>query len=336
MVGVASTRPQLAKYSYALATAEEVTDRPASFRLLDTDVVLYRDRQGDPVAFRDLCIHRGTRLSLGEVTEDGNLRCTYHGWEYAPDGRCVRIPSLPNEATIPSKARAFVYHAREAYGLVWVALDEPCAGIPEFPNDEWDDAARRNIRTIDQTWSSSAGRAIENFCDWAHLPWLHSDRLGSRDRAVVQPYDVWSSDTQLGFTIDEQTASADAYAEGICRNTFVITLPFTVHFLRRRMDEVDPHVTIMMTACPISAKSCRVLVLNSRNHDLDPGADAAFTAFTERIFEEDRVVIESAKPEEIPIDLREELHLKVSDAFSIVYRRLLADYGEEGDAYLNL
>jgi hypothetical protein len=39
--------------------------------------------------------------------------------------------------------------------------------------------------------------------------------------------------------------------------------------------------------------------------------------------EQDRPVVESQRPHEIPADLREELHLKVPDANAVAYRRLL-------------
>jgi hypothetical protein len=41
--------------------------------------------------------------------------------------------------------------------------------------------------------------------------------------------------------------------------------------------------------------------------------------------EQDRAVVESQRPEQLPVDLREELHIKVPDAASILYRRLLSD-----------
>jgi hypothetical protein len=40
------------------------------------------------------------------------------------------------------------------------------------------------------------------------------------------------------------------------------------------------------------------------------------------------VIVESQRPEEIPTDLREELHLRVPDASGIVYRRLLGQIGD--------
>ena len=66
-----------------------------------------------------------------------------------------------------------------------------------------------------------------------------------------------------------------------------------------------------------------------RNYRLDDD-DRTFKDFTDTIMEQDRVIVESQRPEEIPTDLRDELHLKVPDASGIAYRRLLARIDEAG------
>ena len=86
---------------------------------------------------RDVCIHRGTALSLGWLA-DGCIVCAYHGWRYASDGACVAIPQTENPK-IPPKARVERFRAVERYGLVWVALGEPLypfVEIPELESDE--------------------------------------------------------------------------------------------------------------------------------------------------------------------------------------------------------
>ena len=109
-------------------------------RLLGEDIVVWRVN-GQPLAWQDLCIHRGTRLSMGRV-EDDNLHCPYHGWVYDEAGQCVKIPAHPDQVP-PVKARVKTYQAREQYGLVWVSLGKPEHGIPTF--SEWDQAAYRKI-----------------------------------------------------------------------------------------------------------------------------------------------------------------------------------------------
>jgi phenylpropionate dioxygenase-like ring-hydroxylating dioxygenase large terminal subunit len=68
-----------------VAYAHALTDAPLRVRLLGEDLVLWRDSTGVAHALRDLCIHRGTALSLGRVIGD-RLMCPYHGWQYGSDG----------------------------------------------------------------------------------------------------------------------------------------------------------------------------------------------------------------------------------------------------------
>ncbi|MEZ5416731.1 MAG: Rieske 2Fe-2S domain-containing protein [Vicinamibacterales bacterium] len=94
-----SIDPLLASAAYASAVA----GAPVAATLLGDAVVLWRTADGRPHAMRDLCIHRGTALSLGWV-EDDCLVCPHHAWRYDAAGACVRIPQSAS-ATIPAKAR---------------------------------------------------------------------------------------------------------------------------------------------------------------------------------------------------------------------------------------
>ena len=123
--------PVLSHEWLVVAMSDEIgTQQPHKVTVLGEDIVLWRSETGIH-AFRDLCIHRGTALSLGRV-EDGNLVCPYHGWQYEGSGQCVRIPAQP-DLPIPTKARAHSYACQERYGLVWLALNDPKADIPMYP-----------------------------------------------------------------------------------------------------------------------------------------------------------------------------------------------------------
>src|SRR5204863_5688040 len=121
--------------------------------LLDEPVVVWRDSAGGLHAMNDLCIHRGTPLSLGRIDGD-EVVCAYHGWRYGGDGRCVAIPQLADPTRVPAKARAPLYHCQERYGIVWVALDEPRFPLPEVP--ELEDSAFRVVYNGPYAWSCDA------------------------------------------------------------------------------------------------------------------------------------------------------------------------------------
>ena len=83
-------------------------------------VVLRMAESGPPVAFADHCPHRLVPLSAGTV-DGGALRCSYHGWEFAADGRCVALPSLGPDASPPPRATLPPGPpAREQDGQVWL------------------------------------------------------------------------------------------------------------------------------------------------------------------------------------------------------------------------
>ena len=72
--------PALADYWHPVAYAHEVTDKPLPVKLLGEDIVVCR--LGDTISvFSDLCIHRGTPISMGWI-ENGEIVCAYHGWSY--------------------------------------------------------------------------------------------------------------------------------------------------------------------------------------------------------------------------------------------------------------
>jgi len=123
---------------HPVAFASEVTDRPVHTDLLGEPLVVWRGAGGAPRVMSDLCVHRGTALSLGWVQGD-ELVCAYHGWRYGADGRCVAIPQKQDPAVVPAKARVRSLRAQERYGLIWAALEQPRWPLPEVPELESSD-----------------------------------------------------------------------------------------------------------------------------------------------------------------------------------------------------
>ena len=74
------------------------------------------------MAWENLCIHRGSRLSLGSI-ENGILKCAYHGWEYDESAQCTKIPSQ-TDIKIPKKACVKNYKVIEKMGLLWINISE--------------------------------------------------------------------------------------------------------------------------------------------------------------------------------------------------------------------
>jgi phenylpropionate dioxygenase-like ring-hydroxylating dioxygenase large terminal subunit len=310
-----------ARFWHPIALSGEVTERPRRFELLGEPLVAFRTADGLGV-LKDLCIHRGVPLSMGWV-ENGLITCPYHGFQYDVTGRCRRIPSIPPEHGIPKKVNAVSYASRDAYGMVWVALADPVAPIPPWP--QWDAPAWRNVAPMKYSWRASAGRILENYMDVAHLPFVHDGLLGTRDDTLVQPYHDRLERTSYGmtFSVDAQEPGDPHTAPGErLRLTYSTYLPF-ICFLDKITPEGVTHVPVFV--CPKSDTASDVFCPISREVDPEPEHDAVFVGIVDQAAREDQVIVESQRPEQLPLDLAEEMHIKVPDAAGVLYRRLLRE-----------
>jgi phenylpropionate dioxygenase-like ring-hydroxylating dioxygenase large terminal subunit len=170
-----------------------LTDKPEAVVVLGEKVAVFRTTQGVH-AFKDLCIHRGVPLSLGKVSGD-ELVCAYHGWSYNGCGTCTKIPSLPKEQAIPSKAKAFVYSCVEAHGLIWVCLGTPAGPLPKV--SAYVPEGFKEVFMGPYTLQAAGPRIIENFLDVSHLMFVHEGLLGDSDFAEINDYHVLEEDGVL-------------------------------------------------------------------------------------------------------------------------------------------
>jgi nitrite reductase/ring-hydroxylating ferredoxin subunit len=135
---------------------------------LGTRVIVYRGPQGKPVVQSAYCPHVGADLSQGVIV-DGRVRCAYHHWQFAADGRCVAIPSTNR---IPPVARLFNYPCVERWGMIWAFNGaQPLYELPEMPNiaeqDLYYKVFHHGVRPV-EGWISSS-----NLVDFQHLATVH-------------------------------------------------------------------------------------------------------------------------------------------------------------------
>jgi phenylpropionate dioxygenase-like ring-hydroxylating dioxygenase large terminal subunit len=307
---------------HPVALAAEVAEgdiRPVS--ILGEEVVLWRGRRGFH-AWQDLCIHRGVRLSLGKVVEACALRCAYHGWTYNEDGRCLEMPAHPSLKP-PAKARVKTYACREAAGLLWVSLDGTPDGPPTLA--ESTDPAFRAIPCGPYPSAAGAPRLIENFLDVAHLPIVHEGALGDSSRAEIPPYDVeWPEGRPVARDIRIFQPDPEGLGQaGEVSYEYGVLTPFTV-YLRKRLAG-GRCFSLLFAVTPVTETASVAWFTVLMNYG-DPAEDAGIAAFQDRIFAQDQPIVASQRPERLPLDLAEELHLP-SDRLAIAYRQYIRRLG---------
>jgi vanillate O-demethylase monooxygenase subunit len=311
----------LAGHWHPVAFSAAVDAAPVAVRLLDVRVVVWRTPDGVRAA-PDLCHHRGASLSQGRV--DGHqLVCPYHGYAYGPDGGCTRVPSQPG-TPIPRRLCLNLFASAELGGIVWVCLDpDSTESLPAFP-ESTDPAFQVIPVTPPIDWQASAGRQLESFCDVAHFAFVHPGTFAVRD-PVVPHYEVRPGDRGLRaeFTSHVGNVSEPGADLHAWRRVYDLHLPFTarlvVHF------PAGGRLVIVNAACPVSARRTRLLAVVARDFDQEQPI-SEIVAFQHRVYGEDQRIVEGQHPEELPVDLQEEVHLR-ADRTSVEYRRLLGRIG---------
>ncbi len=311
--------PVLLNEWHVVARSEEVANGQAkAARLLDEDIVVWRT--GDEVrAWQDLCIHRGTRLSLGRVQDDC-LICPYHGWVYNTEAKCVSIPAHPEQIP-PIRARVKTYHARERYGWIWVSLGEPTRDVPPFA--EWDQPEFRKIACGPYHFHASAPRVVENFLDVAHFPFVHEGYLGDPRHTEISNYEAEVNENGV-IARDIRVWQPDPDGTGIGKDvayTYQALRPLTAYFVK----QAEQMFSILFAVTPVSEFETQGWMWMNMNYGYEI-PEQQLREFQDTVSAQDIPIVESQRPERLPLDLQAELHLR-SDRTAIAYRKWLNSLG---------
>jgi glycine betaine catabolism A len=163
-------------------------ERVGDYRVLDVageSVILIRAQDGLH-AHLNFCRHRGSRLLCGDGNTRGTIRCPYHGWAYALDGRLVASPFIADDAVPLESRRLHRVAVDEWAGFVFVHLSPERAAtdgaslaaqlgqIPErcgrYPLAKL--SAARSIRyDVDANWKV----LLENYNECYHCAGVHPE-----------------------------------------------------------------------------------------------------------------------------------------------------------------
>ncbi|MEM8745608.1 MAG: aromatic ring-hydroxylating dioxygenase subunit alpha, partial [Actinomycetota bacterium] len=147
-------------------------------------IVVTRTPEGDLHGFLNSCRHRGTELAESDCDIAGTIRCPYHRWGYALDGRLVSTPLFDD---VPRDQ-----FDRSDFGLLAVRIDTwgpllfACLSPSTPPLDVWlgDLPDRMSGYRLDR-WvtrdtceleiAANWKLISENYKEYYHLTWIHPE-----------------------------------------------------------------------------------------------------------------------------------------------------------------
>lgn len=303
-----------------VARVEDLREGPRRAVLLGEALAVFLTESGAPAVVSDRCAHRGASLSMGEVRGDG-IQCPYHGWEWdGGDGACTRIPSLANQEQIPPRATIPAFPAREEWGLVWTALEEPLGEPPTVP---WfEPAPGRWKHGTPFELPVGLGITIENFRDVAHFAFVHRETLGPVSE-VVEPLPVERNGIEVTMRREMRTgAGGDGTWDSLRKGHNHVIAP---NFTSIRMFMARGERWLLHAARAISATESAHYWAEGLSDDFDELDLEQAIESEERLYAEDREVMAAIEPPELPLALDADVNT-LADRFTLAYREAFAEF----------
>jgi phenylpropionate dioxygenase-like ring-hydroxylating dioxygenase large terminal subunit len=152
----------------------------------EDQVIVVRDEAGTVNVLLNTCRHRGNALCRAEQGRAKTFVCSYHGWNYALDGKLIGVPGQKTyyHDDIDRTRLGLVPARVESYlGFHFATMAEDAPSLSEFLGDvgrtglgmvnafgdiEVVDGIQKNI--VDCNWKI----AVDNLFDWYHVMYSHA------------------------------------------------------------------------------------------------------------------------------------------------------------------
>jgi 3-ketosteroid 9alpha-monooxygenase subunit A len=139
---------------------------------LGRELVAFRGEGGRAYVVDAYCPHLGAHLGVGGRVEGDAIRCPFHAWLWAGDGRCLEVPYAKK---VPPKAHLGSWTVAEKNGIVFLHQDaegRPPAweipDLPEFGSPDWTPYEVRRW-VVRSRWLDMN----ENAVDQVHFRYVH-------------------------------------------------------------------------------------------------------------------------------------------------------------------
>lgn len=269
-------------------------------------IALFRGDDGVLAALEDRCAHRQVPLHLGLVCGK-TLRCGYHGWAYDRGGACIDVPYL-GECRLPNGVKS--YPVRESGGLVLVFPGNALLAGARWPAPLGRAADRRyRTRRLNREVACHYSFLHENLFDMNHQ-FLHRRNMGAIKARCLDRRggESWCEvDYTFSRTEGRQTMGEAAILSALrpgdgrkFRDLMTIRTDYPYQQLKVWVGgAAEPALDVWLCYTPLDADQRRnrtfgfLSVRKARIPGLTALAWPFIALFTERIFQEDRVIVEA-------------------------------------------
>ena len=259
------TTPHLRNFWYMALAGQDLKPRQMTgVRLLGESLLLGRTGDGAVFALRDICPHRGIPLRHGDF--DGReVACCYHGWRFAPDGRCTAIPSLVEGQEFDvTKVRVESFPCREVQGNVWVYLPEPGlriedeASLPEVPLVPGPSDAAPQV-SLSRLFPCHADHAAFGLMDPTHAAFVHTSWWWKRKARQLRHKEKHFEPAPLGWRMARHRLPPENRVYKLLGDNVTTEITYSLPGIRIEAIEGEKHSAVALTAItPIDDQNTQV------------------------------------------------------------------------------
>jgi len=156
-----------------------------------------------------------------------------------------------------------------------------------------------------------------------HFPFVHQGLLGDPAHPEVNDYEVeTTADGVTARDISVWQPDPDGTGAGArVTYTYKVLRPLTAYFVK---SSTGPRFAMYFTITPVAERASIAWMYVAM--DYGNLTDDQVRQFQDDIIKQDIPIVESQRPELLPLDLQAELHLR-SDRTAIAYRKWLRELG---------
>ncbi len=224
-----------------------------------------------------------------------------------------------------SQSEATPLPTREHYGYLWTTTGEPSGDVFAIPEALEDD--RRTFNAVTVGIESSAPRAVENFLDMAHFPYVHTGLLGDEPHTEVPAYHVQEQSGELWATECRffQPQAAAASTEAVMVDyIYRVPHPYCAMLYKSSPGDLTRLDAIGIFIHPVTETRINAHLFSSLLDDVSTMSE--LRRFQQSVLSQDKPILENQNPKRLPLDPRAETPIR-ADRAAIAYRRWLSQLG---------
>ncbi|EPJ8753568.1 MULTISPECIES: aromatic ring-hydroxylating oxygenase subunit alpha [Pseudomonas] len=261
--------------------------------------------------------------ALDDVASDKRYRCRLLGRTVSYVKSAEGVTALWEQGPEDIKH----IHAKEIYGVLWLSFAEKPTEMFDIP--EFNEPDRRVVSAGSVRVNVSGLRAIENFLDMAHFPFVHTDILGAEPLTEVEPYKVHHDEEK-----DEIFATECRFPQP--KGSATAVEPIDMQYIYRI---TRPYSAILYKTCPPQPERWDALGLFIQPVDEDwciahtimcyvdeVNSDQQLRHFQQTIFGQDLMILINQVPKRLPLAASRESPVR-ADVLATAYRRWMREKG---------